>query len=87
MPTLIEYRSNEKPKRETYKIKQLVKQIEDLFYVDYITSFNLSKYLIKKIKLAIRKNNVTHTRFYTLVITSCATKRKFTLCYNKAQIQ
>jgi hypothetical protein len=64
-PTLIEYRNNEKPKRETNKIKELIKRIEDLFYVDYITSFNLSKYLIKQIKLSIRKNNVTHMRFYT----------------------
>jgi hypothetical protein len=64
-PTLIEYRSNEKPKRENINIKEQVKKIEDLFYVDYITSFNLSRYLIKKIKASIRKNNVTHMRFYT----------------------
>jgi hypothetical protein len=64
-PTLIEYRSNEKPKRETNNIKEQIKRIEDLFYVDYITSFNLSRYLIKKIKATIRKNNVTHMRFYT----------------------
>ena len=69
-PTLIEYRSNEKPKRENNNIKEQIKRIEDLFYVDYITSFNLSRYLIKKIKASIRKNNVTHMRFYTRTINS-----------------
>ena len=64
-PTLIEYRTDEKPKRENNNIKEQIKRIEDLFYVDYITSFNLSRYLIKKIKASIRKNNVTHMRFYT----------------------
>jgi hypothetical protein len=65
-PILVEYKNKEKPKRVTSNIKEQIKLIEELLDVDYITSFNLSKYLIKKIKAVIRKYNVTHMRFYTI---------------------
>jgi|688.fasta_scaffold92938_5 hypothetical protein len=65
IPTLITFDKKEETK-ETDNVKEIIERIDDLTYVDSITSFNLDTYYVKKIKASIRQNQSTHMRFYTL---------------------
>ncbi len=46
--------------KETDNIKEIIERIDDLTYVDSITSFNLDAYYVKKIKASIRRNQSIH---------------------------
>jgi hypothetical protein len=63
-PTKIKYIKNKKQTQEIID-KSFLQQLSDLTYVNYITSFSLSRRIVKKIKANIRKNNVTNLRLFT----------------------